>query len=340
MNIVVLAATERGLRLIECLIRLCPDDNITVFSFKEDTKEPKFLDNIQNLVEESGFVFYEAKRVGGDRWKPFWDASSVDLMFVVSWRYKIPRHIYSRARLGCIVFHDSLLPKYRGFAPTNWAIINGESSTGATMFFIDEKIDNGPIIDQIAVTINLDDTIREVMERVTEAYLNLLERNIQNLKIGKSLTALPIDQSAITYTCKRVPEDNAIDWRSSSLDIYNLIRAVTYPYPGAFTTFRGRLLYIWSARLVENEKLYVGCVPGRVVEIGPDKGAIVLTGDGAILLREIQLEGESIKYASDVLTSITATLGRWSPYVPGLVSHSGSDAPLECKKGRVDEFTR
>lgn len=308
MRIALFCATRRGYRFLETLARLAPDAELVVFSFKEDPWEPPFLDDIGQLAERLDARFYEAKQVGAARWQALWEATPVDLMFSVNWRYIIPPAVYERARLGAYVFHDSLLPAYRGFSPTVWAIINGEDLTGVTLFEMVQDFDAGQIIGQQRVPIGPDDTIAMVLEQVTEAYLQLLERHLPDLRDGTAALT-PQDESRVTYTCKLLPEDYRINWHDSTGTIYNLIRAVTAPYPGAHTTLNGQALRIWGARRLA-EKAYIGRVPGRVVEIHPGEGTVVLTGDGTLLITHVQLEGGDILPADQVLNRISYTLGR------------------------------
>ncbi len=278
-----------------------------MFSFREEAHEPPFLDDLRNLTLDKGGQFFEAKNVGSARWAPFWESTPIDLMFAVSWRYMVPPDVYRRPRRGAFVFHDSLLPAYRGFAPTVWAILNGEDHTGATLFEIAEEVDSGDIVDQQRVPIGAEDSIADVMEHVTQAYLDMLERNLDRLLDGRA-PRHPQDHSRATYTCKRLPDDNRIDWSASTRDIYNLIRAVSQPYPGAFGYLGDRKVRIWSAQILMDYHRYVGKVQGRVVEVRPGDGTVVLTGDGALLLKQVQLEGDAIACASDVLTSPSQTL--------------------------------
>ena len=309
MRIVVLCATRRGYLFLDKLTQLVPGSVPIVFSFQEDSWEPPFLDDIRQLTLARGSQFLTAKRVGHQRWSRFWDSEDIDLMFAVSWRYMIPASVYRRPRLGTFVFHDSLLPEYRGFSPSVWAIINGKDHTGVTLFEANDKPDAGDIVDQERVPIGPDDTISVVMERATQAYLDLLERNLDGLIKGTA-PRCPQDHSRATYTCRRLLEDNQIDWSASSEGIYNLIRAVSNPYPGAYTYLAGRKMRVWSARRVADGQRYVGRVPGRVIEVRPGEGSAVLTGDGALLLGEIQVEDGEIICAADVLHSLEQTLGR------------------------------
>jgi methionyl-tRNA formyltransferase len=307
VTIAILCATRRGYQVLNKLAEIEPNAQLVVLSFKEEPWEPPFFNDIRQLAECSHAQFLEAKQVGSPRYASFWDSLSIDLMMTVNWRYMIPPSIYRRARLGTFVFHDSLLPAYRGFSPTVWAMLNGEDHTGVTLFEIAEDVDTGPIVDQNLISIGSEDTIAEVTERVTNAYLDLLEKNLPGLLSGTAGRTLQ-DHSKATFTCKRLPEDNLINWFAPSAAIYNLIRAVTFPYPGAFTYLNGRLLRVWTAQKLDYPR-YVGAIPGRVVQVIPDQGTVVLTGDGALLIKRVQYDGEDAVCANTVLNSLSQTLG-------------------------------
>ncbi|KKL85181.1 hypothetical protein LCGC14_1957280, partial [marine sediment metagenome] len=220
-----------------------------------------------------------------------------DIIFVAGWRYKIPKEQYSIPSKGCIVFHDSLLPKYRGFAPMNWAIINGEKQIGATMFYIADEIDSGDVITQRSVDVELLDTAESLEKAIAKFYTDMLEGILLVIESGQ-VNRRPQDHSKATYTCKRTPEDGLIDWRQSSMQIYNLIRGLSYPYPNAFTYLNGKKIYIGKAKLNES-KNYVGRIAGKVVAIVEGKWIEVLTGDGSLIVK-----------TDGLIKSIKTTLGR------------------------------
>lgn len=309
MRIALLCATQRGLRFLQTLVTLAPDAELVVFSFREEPGEPPFLDDIRQTTLDHGGQFHEAKQVGAARWRDLWDAAPVDLLFAVSWRYMIPAAVYEQARLGAFVFHDSLLPAYRGFAPTVWAIANGEDHTGVTLFHMADAVDSGDVVAQQRIDIAPDETIADVLDHVTQAYLHVLEAYLPSLMDG-SAPRIPQEHELATYTCKRTPGDNVIDWTTSSLHIHNLIRAVTAPYPGATTTLDGAPLRVWRAERLPDFKRYIGRVPGRVVEVWPERGAVVLTGDGALLLTDVSLDAGPPVNAADILNRLSQTLGR------------------------------
>ncbi|MCK6561190.1 methionyl-tRNA formyltransferase-like protein [candidate division KSB1 bacterium] len=306
-QIALFAATKRGCLFLKKLKRLVPDYHITVFSFREEPWEPPFFEEIRELTAEAGGSFFEAKHVGDQQFQEFWQNQKVELIFCVSWRYMVPSLVYQKATKGTYVFHDSMLPRYRGFSPTVWAVINGEQQTGVTLFEMADEVDAGDIIDQEEVSIGTDETIQPVIDRVTQTYLALLERNLFPL-LGGTARKTPQDHAHATFVCKRLPEDNRIDWTAPARSSYNLIRAVTAPYPGAYTTLNDRTLRVWSAKLLDSVSRYEGVIPGRVVRFQQGEGATVLTGKGALLLQEVQFDGEERVCASRILNRLSCTL--------------------------------
>lgn len=204
-----------------------------------------------------------------------------DLLFSFYYRRLLPEVMLS-APLGAWNMHGSLLPKFRGRAPVNWAVLKGATKTGATLHAMTERADRGAILDQEAVPIGPDDTAIEVQRRVTEAAATVLARRIEDLKSGAALTqTVPQDESAATRFGKRTPEDGRIDWTRTAKEVHDLVRAVTHPYPGAFTDVFGEKTFVWRSRLpglaahdtfpgqvrAEESRLFVACGDDRYVEL-------------------------------------------------------------------------
>jgi methionyl-tRNA formyltransferase len=156
-----------------------------------------------------------------------------DLIFSFYYRAMLPMSVLRHARLGAFNMHGSLLPKYRGRAPLNWAILKGERETGVTLHEMVEKPDAGRIVDQQAVPVGEDDTAVEVFHRMTDAAEAVLKRSLAALVQGK-VQFKPNDVSRGSYFGRRRPEDGRIDWSKSAREIHNLVRAVAPPFPGAF----------------------------------------------------------------------------------------------------------
>jgi methionyl-tRNA formyltransferase len=203
-----------------------------------------------------------------------------ELILSVWFRTVLSPEILALPRLGAFNIHGSLLPQYRGRAPVNWAVLRGETRTGATLHRMRLKPDTGEIVDQEAVEIGPDETAFRVLEKVTQAAVRLLERQLPALKAGGA-PERPQEEWAATSFGRRKPEDGRIDWSRSAQEIHNLVRAVTHPWPGAFTDVFGAKTYLWATRLpnlaahdnfpgqvrTEGGRLYVACGDDRYVEV-------------------------------------------------------------------------
>lgn len=209
-----------------------------------------------------------------------------ELIFSFYFRFMIPAGVLELAPLGALNLHGSLLPAYRGRAPVNWVLVNGEEETGVTLHYMVAKPDAGAIVDRERVAIGFSDTALILFRKLELAAVRLLDRALPLLREGRA-AAVPMDLAAGSYFGGRTPEDGEISWAWPALRIYNLVRAVTHPYPGAFTFLEGRKLFIWWATPCPLE---AGAEPGRVVETAPD-GVLVATGEGGLLLARCQIEG-------------------------------------------------
>jgi methionyl-tRNA formyltransferase len=202
-----------------------------------------------------------------------------ELVLSVYYRGILPDAILRMPRLGAYNIHGSLLPKYRGRAPVNWAVLNGETMTGATLHLMTSRADAGDIVDREPVPIGPDDTAVEVQRRVTRAAVDLLVRRIDELEAGTA-PRTPQDESQATKFPRRTPEDGRIEWTRSAKQVHDLVRAVTHPFPGAFTDIFGGRTLLWKTGAphlgahdnfpgqirTEGERLFVSCGDDRYVE--------------------------------------------------------------------------
>jgi len=207
-------------------------------------------------------------------------AARPDLLFSFYYRRILPEEMLAEPPLGAWNMHGSLLPKFRGRAPVNWAVLKGETRTGATLHAMTDRADRGPILDQEAVAIGPDDAAIDVQRRVTEAAVRVLARNLEALKAGRAKPA-PQDESLASRFGRRRPEDGRIDWTRPAKEVHDLVRAVTHPYPGAFTDLFGPRTFVWKTRVPglaahdtfpgqvrsEDGRLYVACGDDRYVEL-------------------------------------------------------------------------
>ena len=304
MKICLFLGSRRGHAVLKKLITA--QANITgILCLVEDPHEDQYHPKVSAIAKEHNIPLFYSTDVKPSEYAAVLRQLQPDITFAIGWRYMINQEAYSIPPLGTLIIHDSLLPKYRGFAPMNWAIINGESETGVTLFHIAEGVDCGPIVDQMATSIEIHDTAKTVDEKIIKLYEEIIIKNLPSLAAGK-VKSVPQDETRATYTCKRTPEDGEINWQQTALQIYNLIRGLTHPFPGAYTTLRGKRIVIWNAELPEKADIYVGNIPGRI--LGKRSGAIeVLTGKGVLRLTQLQYCDEEEKPAGDIPVSLIDT---------------------------------
>jgi len=228
-----------------------------------------------------------------------------DCVVVSSYDRILPAPLLALSRF--VNVHYARLPRYRGRANVNWAIINGEPETAITVHVLAAGLDAGNILCQQVVPIGPDDTVGDLYAKLNEVQREVLAETVASHLSGYDGEAQ--DEGAATYGCTRVPDDGEIDWSAPTERVYALIRALAAPYPGAHTYLEGRRLRILRAGRVQDGPRYVGRVPGRVVgRSARDGHADVLTGDGVLRITEVA-DGSATVPASAVLTSTRQTLG-------------------------------
>lgn len=210
-----------------------------------------------------------------------------DLILSVYYRNMISTKILGLAPLGAFNMHGSLLPKYRGRAPINWAVLHGEPRIGMTLHRMVKAPDAGAIVDQEGVDIGPRDTAEQAFRKVLPCARRVLARQIDALLQGRARET-PQDDSQATYFGGRTPEDGWIDWTKTSTEIFNLIRAVTDPYPGAFTEVGSARLMVWWAEADSPATQGRTGKPGQVLSVRP---LVVATADGALELTRTEWRG-------------------------------------------------
>ncbi|RZT31407.1 formyltransferase [Cupriavidus agavae] len=226
-------------------------------------------------------------------------AAQPDVIFSFYYRAMIPASVLSLAPQGAFNMHGSLLPKYRGRVPVNWAVLHGEAETGATLHAMEARPDAGYIVDQTAVPILPDDTAGQVFGKVTVAAEQTLWRVLPAMLAGHT-PKRPNRVADGSYFSGRKPEDGRIDFRQPAGAVYNLVRAVAPPYPGAFTDLGGRRFVVAQARRLDSGAVPPGLAPGLHVV---DGRIVAVCGDGGALRVLQLLEGPSADQASPVSAS-------------------------------------
>ena len=215
-----------------------------------------------------------------------------DIIITAAFGQILSREILDITPMGCINVHASLLPKYRGAAPIQWAIINGETRTGVTIMYMDEGLDTGDIIAAEAVDIDDDMTGGMLYEKLAHVGAGLLVRTLDDIENGTALRT-PQDDSLSSYFPPLSKQLGAIDWHKSARDICNLIRALN-PVMSAYGTIGGQVIKIWQA-----SEMTGSAPPGFIVSAGQKAGLIVGTGDGLLCIDMMQAPGSRRMTPSD-----------------------------------------
>jgi UDP-4-amino-4-deoxy-L-arabinose formyltransferase/UDP-glucuronic acid dehydrogenase (UDP-4-keto-hexauronic acid decarboxylating) len=260
-----------------------------LFTHRDDPNEEVWWESVAERAGARGIpVHYAAKPdpktpafaelVGGYR---------PEFIFSFYFRYMLPEGVLRLAPRGALNLHGSLLPRYRGRAPVNWVLVNGETETGVSLHYMIAKPDAGDLVAQERVEIAFEDTARTLYGKLEKAAERLLDRTLPLLREGRA-PVMPMNLAEGSYFGRRTPDDGRFSWTWPALRIYNLVRAVTHPYPGAFTLWCGRKLLVWwalpQARRVE-------ATPGTLIDVTPE-GVEVATGDGVLIVSRCQLKGE------------------------------------------------
>lgn len=235
---------------------------------------------------------------------------ALDPDFLLVWSYPmiLPKAIIEVPTGGAFNMHGGILPEYRGGHVMQWAIINGEKETGITLHYIDEGIDTGPVVAESRFPIEWNDDAASVRDKLKRAGSALLKQ-WWPVVAARQATSRAQDERRACYYRLRTQEDGLINWMQSSISIYNLVRALVPPWPGAFTYIKGRKVIIWQAIPQPGGLSESTFAAGRVADIG-DVGAIVKTGDGHLAIYKAEVEGRVlIGAALKELISAGETIG-------------------------------
>jgi len=288
---VVLAYHNMGLAGLTALLRH-GFDITAIFTHEDDPGENCWFGSVKDWARQQDIPCYTTENVNDGEWIDKISSFRPDLLFSFYYRKMISKKILDIPRFGALNLHGSLLPAYRGRCPVNWVLVKGEEKTGVTLHFMVEKPDAGDIVGQKEVAIDVNDTARTLYNKLCTAAGLLLDdvlpviktgqipRRVQNLALG-------------SYYGGRRPEDGRIDWMQSAHEIYNLVRAVTDPYPGAYSLLEnGEKIILWRVKPVlsgsENK-------PGDVELSG--QYVLVKAGRDAIRLLDVEVQGKRMKEA-------------------------------------------
>jgi methionyl-tRNA formyltransferase len=246
-------------------------------------------------AQELGIEIYEPEKPNTTEFYELLLPKNLDICVLVAYGYIIKPPLLNLPKKGFVNLHPSLLPKYRGAAPINWAIIRGEKQTGLSTFLMNEKIDAGSVILQKTVEVGLDETAGELTTRLAELGAELLIETLHQMDRGDYPVVAQNNQPVILAP-KLKESDRAIDWAKTNLEIHNLIRGLS-PLPGAYTFFRNKRVEVLEAHLGTASGSRQA--PGTIIL--PNKDLVVATGNGTLNITELKIEGGKIITGRDFI---------------------------------------
>jgi methionyl-tRNA formyltransferase len=293
MRLIFMGYHNIGYVCLQALMEHCRvfgDEIVAVVTHGDDPRENIWFSSVRELAFKNYLPLYQPQDPNDPAFVAAMARLEPDFLFSCYYRYMLKKPLLELPRLGALNMHGSLLPRYRGRCPVNWVLVHGETETGVTLHYMVEKPDKGEMVAQKRVPINPEDSALTLFARMTAAAGELMTEIYPALRAGTA-PKIAQDQSQASYFGGRGPQDGLIDWQKSALAIYNLVRAVAHPYPGAFTYLQGRKLFIWWGRALAARGT-PAATPGRVAAALPGEGLLVDTGQGHFLITQAQWEGE------------------------------------------------
>ena len=263
-----------------------------LFTHEDDANESRWFGSVAQLAAEHGIRTVTPDDPNTEEWVAAGRSYAPDFIFSFYYRHMLTGAWLSVPARGALNMHGSLLPKYRGRAPVHWAILNGETQTGASLHYMLEKPDAGALVDQQPVPILVDDDALEVSRRVADAAALVLARSLPKL-IDGTAAARALDLAQGSYFGRRRPEDGRIDWSRGAKSIHDLVRAVAPPFPGAFSDIKGVRVFVHKTSLDAGAPEHPELAPCLYASAG--RWFVDTLGGGRLLIQKMQINGRPVQ---------------------------------------------
>jgi len=287
MRTVVFAYHTIGARALAALLAR-GEDVVAVVTHADDPAEGDWFESVASLARAHGLPCLTPSSPNLPEVADALRALAPDLVLSVWYRRLLGPTLLALPRVAALNLHGSLLPQYRGRAPINWVLVNGEARTGVTLHHMNEAADAGDIVVQRAIDIARDDTARTLYQRMVKEGIDLLLEAWPAVVAGTA-PRMPQDHARATLMPRRRPEDGRVEWAWPAARIANMIRAVTHPFPGAFVGDGSARLWLWAGSPLSAAP--PAAPPGTLLAIVAGRGVTVATGDGALLITRVQTVG-------------------------------------------------
>ena len=273
-----------------------------VFTHKDDPNENIWFESVAELAAANNIPVYAPEDINHPLWEERIREMAPDILFSFYYRDMVGKEILDIPAAGCLNLHGSLLPLYRGRCPVNWVLINGEKETGVTLHYMTTRPDEGDIVGQKRVLITNNDTAMGLYHKLTDVTEELLSELLPVIR-EKKAPRTPQDNTRASYFGGRRPEDGLIDWRQDANTVRNLVRAVTRPYPGAFSFLNNRKCIFWDVSAVSSSRAET---PGTVLSTDP---MTISCGDGAVVVQSGQMENGIYTNGSQLVRDLNLVPG-------------------------------
>lgn len=298
MRVLFFGSKDRGVRCLEAIDQ-AGFEVVGVVTERDDTDDPHAFweGSVTEAAERLGYEVSTPTDVNHEAFLDEVRCHVPDVIVMSGFSQILGSELLEIPSTGVLNLHAGRLPDYRGGSPMNWAIIQGETEATATIHFATARVDAGAVIAEESFDIGLEDTIADARERTLEIFPRLLVDTLEKLQ-SDDVETRTNDPEAGTYWGSRTPEDGRIVWRDmTARQVYDFVRALTHPYPGAFTTYEDERLYVWGASLLDED---IRHAPGRTC-MRRDGGRVVTAKDRGLLLTRVQRDGGRERPAVDVL---------------------------------------
>lgn len=267
---------------------------------------------VKEAAMELGLSVYQPKKVRDSEFLEVLKELNPEVIVVVAFGQLIPKSILELAPYGCINVHASLLPKYRGAAPIQWAVIDGEPETGVTIMRMDEGLDTGDMISKVTVPVSADETGGSLFDKLSEAGAKLLVETLPSLEEGTAVFEKQPEESPTAYAGMIKKSMGDLDWNRPAEELERLIRGLN-PWPSAYTKLDGKTLKIWKAQVLEEKEEEEKQMPGTILSTDQQEFK-VKTGKGILKITELQLEGKKRMDTSSFLRGYHLEGGKVLPF--------------------------
>ncbi len=291
MRIILMGGHDLGKRTLKYLI----EKGKNIVAVVTDTKDDWYK-GVDVIAEEYGLTLFKNVDINSDQFINSVTKLEPDLIVVVNFQQILKEKIIAIPKFGCINTHASLLPQYRGRAPLNWALIHGEKQVGVTVHFIETGIDTGNIIVQQPIDVDNNEYIDSVLDKVAKVYPTIVNTAIDKIKDDKT-KGVKQNLNLGSYYGKRTPEDGEINWNDEAVNIINLIRAISKPYPGAYSYYEGEKIVFWKAEIANQLDRHIIYSNGQIISLD-NKGICIKAKTNNILITEYETINSSVNISA------------------------------------------